>query len=267
LKKEIEFEGVVFRDDNFFVDKARGLQIIRSLKDLKLDTDWLQITIGALDKEILNSLDALGVNGLCTGWESGSLRILKLINKGITPEDILKKLGYLKEINSFRQVDAVAVIGFPTETWEETKQSINMALAISKLLPNVNLALQTYLPFPGTDLFPLAIKEGFLIPKNVSGWGDYDGFNVDFEITWLKNYPFKNINKRLHYISQYIFLLNRVKRKSSSLTLVKIIFYYLAFFRLRFCIFWFPWEIFILDFYRCRINRLKLKKKQTSSVN
>jgi anaerobic magnesium-protoporphyrin IX monomethyl ester cyclase len=260
LRKEIRFDGIVFRDDNFFVDRQRGLSIIKSLKSMDIATDWLQITINDLDKEILDEFRALGVNGLCTGWETGSRRLLKLMNKGITPEDIIKKFSYIKENNYFNRIDAVGVIGFPTETWAETKMTINMALSISRLLPNANLALQTYLPFPGTDFFALAVDEGFQVPQDALGWADFDGFDGDFAVSWLKNYPFKNISKYFHYVNRYIFLLNAAKRNSRILTWSRMFFRYMAYFRLKFGIFWFPWEIYLFDLYWGWIKKRGSKK-------
>lgn len=247
LKKRVEFNTVAFDDDNFFTDKERGVNIICSLKKIGIDTDWVEIRVSYIDKKITGELSELGIKSIFTGWESGSDRLLGLIDKKITRADILNRLSLLNDYKSFRQIDAAGIIGFPTETWEETRQTIDLALEISRRVPNVNLMIQTYLPFPGTDLFSLAVKEGFLVPRTAQEWGKFDVIEGDFKITWLKEYPFKDIRKRFYYISKYVFLLNRVKENSWFLTLGKRFLYYPAYLRLKYQFFWFPWEIYILD--------------------
>lgn len=271
LREKIDFNAVSFDDDNFFTDWSRGIEIIKRLKEVGVDTDWLDLRVSYLTEERLDTLAELGIKCIFTGWESGNERILRLINKQITPQEILAKMQSIAKRRQFREVDTAAIIGFPTETWRETRKTLDLALRISKILPNVNPMIQTYLPFPGTDLFPLAVKEGFKMPQDPMGWEHFDIIDGQFEITWLKNYPFLNIRKRFYYISKYVFMLNRTKEKNFLLTAGKHFFHHLAYFRLRNQFFWFPWEIWVFEIIsgwiirRRRSNAFRLKQRLKNS--
>src|SRR3989338_454172 len=150
-------EGVSFHDDNFMTNVPRALKIISFLKDNGIKCLKLEMRVDTLNKEILEAVYKLGVRSIFIGWESGSNRVLKLINKGITREEIIDKFKLLRRFPQIA-VSAPAIIGFPTETRQEVYQTIGLGLKIAKLVPSNHIIFQTFLPYPGTELYPLAIK-------------------------------------------------------------------------------------------------------------
>lgn len=79
-------------------------------------------TEGGFTQEILHKLRASGLRMVLWGIESGSKRVLKLLNKGV---DIEKRFEMLK-LSAAEDIwnHAYAFFGFPTETYEEAMETI-----------------------------------------------------------------------------------------------------------------------------------------------
>lgn len=244
LKEISGIDGIVFNDDNFMVDMPRAFKILNSLKNNGIKCVRLEMRLDLLNEKILDTIYELGVRTVFVGWESGSDRILKLINKGITREDIIDKFRLFVRYPQIG-VSAAAIIGFPTETWEETCETIDMGIKIAELVPYNMTTFQTFLPYPGTDLYPLAIKAGFKPPKQSIDWGGYNTFYGDMELEWLP-WATRATPRIFYRIDKYGKLLNHAPSSSFLRTLGKKICYFLSKSRLKHRFFYFPIEIFIL---------------------
>ena len=95
LKNRHKIEAVKFYDDNFFVDKERALKILRAI-NLPSHTE---IRIDAINDNLVQELKKLRSFDLLIGVESGSNRLLELINKKITITDTIKAVKILAKNN------------------------------------------------------------------------------------------------------------------------------------------------------------------------
>ncbi len=120
-----------------------------------------------------------GVKTLYVGVETGSQKILKLLNKKLD----LKELFILNRKLDFNVVYNF-MIGFPGETKEDIKDSIKV---IRKLLienPKATISpLYSYTPYPGTVLYEKSIKTGFVPPTSLQGWADFDWKHIN--LPWI----------------------------------------------------------------------------------
>lgn len=88
----------------------------------KLNIHWsVYSKVGNLDKHILRKMRKAGCQWLSFGIESGSDRMLKMMNKGFTSEEAGKilKEAYEAEIKS----TALLIAGYPYETQEDIKHT------------------------------------------------------------------------------------------------------------------------------------------------
>lgn len=128
LKETYGIKSVLFNDDNLILDKRRAKMLFKAMIDSKLDLTWnaTAIAVYRLDGEMLELMKESGCAFIDIAVESGVERILK---------DVIRKPVNLKHVKEMvqrtRQVgmDIVAnfIIGFPTETWEEIRQTIKFA--------------------------------------------------------------------------------------------------------------------------------------------
>jgi len=95
------------------------------------------------------------------GIESGSPRILKMIRKGETNEDVKRAVKLLR--NAGIHSHAFFMIGLPEETAEDIELSKKLILEVQPDHVEINMVT----PYPGTDIFEKLIPED---PAKIDRW-------------------------------------------------------------------------------------------------
>ncbi|UCB56938.1 MAG: B12-binding domain-containing radical SAM protein [Candidatus Omnitrophota bacterium] len=244
LKKNYGMKTVSFLDDHFFVNKNRSFEILSRLKDIDVNCTGFLLRIDEITEDSVKRLYDLGVKSLFIGIESGNDRILSLMNKNTNKKMILEKFSILSQYKDIA-IGANKIIGYPTETMEEIEDSLDLSIKLSELIPGIVVTYNTFLPYPGTEAYQLALQEGFRPPLTTEDYEIYDTFGGSMPISWL---PWQNKNTRELFfrIDKYAKLLTRSKSTSALRTLGKNLFHNMAKFRLKHRFFAFPFEIFVL---------------------
>ena len=189
--------GIWLRDDEFYIDRARATAIMEGMIQRKLNIVFYtsgtraDVFMKATDHEV-EVLKRAGAYALKFGAESGSQRILDLMKKGITVEQVLqanrrcKKHGIIPAF-SF-------MIGYPTETFEDVNKTIDLVFRLKRENPQAQIeAIVIYTPFPGTPDFQLALSHGLQPPEGLEGWTDW--LFDDYDQTGRKT-PWLNSKER-----------------------------------------------------------------------
>jgi len=174
-------------EDNFFVDKLRVENICKSMIQRNIRIEWDACCradcFAEYSDEFLKILKEGGCRALLFGGESGSPNILKKINKGVLPEELInaskrcKKFG-IKPIFSF-------ITGFPFETDCDIKMTYKV---IDQIMANNDIAevngIFIFVPYPGNPLFEEAKRAGLKEPHTLEGWSQIQFSNV-CNLPWL----------------------------------------------------------------------------------
>ncbi len=120
--------------------------------------------IDTVDEEILEKMKKAGCWQTSYGVETGSQRLLELIHKDITIDKIEKTFAITKKAGI--SIRAFYMLGIPTETKVESLKTIALAKKLDAKWSQFTL----FTPFPGTELYNMAIKEGGMQSHN---WSDY----------------------------------------------------------------------------------------------
>ena len=203
LEENYGIKDFFFMDDHLAENITFFKDLVRALAESNERYSWGTAGIRAdsvlkLDEETMNNLVKSGCKNLDIGMESGNERILKLIKKDTTKERLReanKKLSKYPII-----VKCTFMGGFPTETEEEFLDTIKFRKIIENENPNAVTPVFCYTPFPSTELYELALKEGFIPPKNLEGWAD---FNYN---TWYKLYPSWLTKSKIRLIENVVFV-------------------------------------------------------------
>jgi anaerobic magnesium-protoporphyrin IX monomethyl ester cyclase len=237
---------ISFDDDHFMVDVKRGFEILTRLKEFGVHCDFLPLRLESVTRETMKKLLELGVKRIFFGWESGSNRILKLICKEFTKEFILEKMRIVAEFPQIT-VSASGIIGFPTETLDEIRETIDVAIKMSDILPDIVTNLGTYMPYPGTTMYALSMAEGFRPPERIEDWKDFDLLGGKTEPTWI-SWADSSTKRKLFLIDKYAYYITRPVKFAKGRNIVKYLgrlaFYYISRFRLRHMLFIFPVEVY-----------------------
>jgi anaerobic magnesium-protoporphyrin IX monomethyl ester cyclase len=134
-----------FRDDTFTITNDRTHHMCRELK--KLDITWgCDTRVDNLTFDILKEMKESGCNIIRIGVESGNERILKMIKKGIKKEKVKEVVENAHKVGI--KVTTYFMVGFPTETEQEVRDSLNFAREIDP--DDIGLSIAT--PYHGTEL-------------------------------------------------------------------------------------------------------------------
>lgn len=185
LQNRFKLDGIVYQEDNFFVNILRVKKFCEAIqKDINIG--WkANCRISYLlnkDSAFLKMLEKGGCKVLQFGVESGTNRILKLVNKGITIEDILKVNSKLAKGDIICRYNFI--VGIPTETQEEIQSTLDFIEKLQSENANLDTPfLNLYTPWPGTKLFDLSIEKGFKSPNTLDGWSKFN-WNT-WNLPWL----------------------------------------------------------------------------------
>ena len=144
-----------FFDDTFTAKKTNIISFCKRLIEVYGDKyfDWYCLSkVNAIDEDVLYWLRRAGCSQIHLGVESGSERILKLMKKGITPEQVEKAVNLARKYNFW--VHTFFMTGLPYETLDDMRQTINF---IRKVKPD-SINLCTFTPYPGTELYDYCIE-------------------------------------------------------------------------------------------------------------
>jgi len=146
-----------FKDDSFTVNKQRTLQLCERLVAEKLGINWgCSTRVNLLDEELVERMKAAGCNAVKVGIETGSERILKETDKGVTFEQMRRAAALLNKHGLFWS--GYFMMGLSMETVEDIRQTYDFM----KELNPYYAGLGVYNPFPKTVLFDQGVRMGLL---------------------------------------------------------------------------------------------------------
>jgi len=182
--------GLFPTDANFFLDLDRARAILEGVVREKLDVVFTRLhirfdTLKRLSDDDLALFERAGVRCLALGVESGSPRIRGLLRKPIDE-------GELHAMNRrFRRSLIMPLyffmMGFPTETRPELKATVDLFMKLAADNPRAYVSVNTYAPFPGTELFDLAVSEGLEPPARMEDWFSFSYRNLGAHGAWLSD--------------------------------------------------------------------------------
>lgn len=208
IKKELSYVREVFlQDDTLPADRAN--EFSKALLDNKIKITWSCYARANLDHETLKNMKAAGCRGLHVGYESSDPKILKLMNKGVTPEEMERfteaayALGFI--------IHADFIIGLPGETVDTIKATIKWA----KKLKVHSYQFVTPKVYKNTPLYTWMVKHNELnneqgtaaglTPEELNYWMKRAirecHFNLPYLIRILKNpSEFGRVIKSAYYV-------------------------------------------------------------------
>lgn len=159
LIERYECDLIYFEDDTFNSSRERVLALCEAF--LQVGFDWHCLCRADLVEPImLQAMRDAGCKNITFGFESGSDRILGLMNKRTTAVANLRAAKLVTEAGMI--VRGQLIVGFPGETDEsiaETEALINSA-------PVTKWGLHAFVPLPGSDTWRYPEKYGLVIDKD-----------------------------------------------------------------------------------------------------
>ena len=154
---DMGIDEFLFYDDTFTVDKNRVLDICGEIIRRKLDIGFdIRSRIDTINEEVICQLKKAGCQGIHYGVEAGTEKVLKVLNKAISLQDVQEIFKTTKKYKI--PILAYFMIGNPSETLEDIRTTFKV---IKKLNPDY-IHLTIFTPFPGTKIYFDGLKSGYI---------------------------------------------------------------------------------------------------------
>lgn len=201
LKNNYNTKSLYFREDNFTGDTDRVVDLCtRMIEKNAILPFQCEIRSNAVTPELIKIMKKAGCQRVWFGAESGSQRVLNMINKGATLNHSIKAVQVCRDADV--RVGAAFVIGFPGETRFEMEETFRFACDLGA----DEAWFQAYVAYPGSEMYTDCLNSG-LILKSFNGIGliETDQFSsheiLEYEERFNRDYlrlkekPVKTIKK------------------------------------------------------------------------
>lgn len=169
LIDRFHIKEVMFKDSEFTLRQERVEKICDLILEKKISIVWsCNSRVGSVSLPLLQKMRRAGCRVVQFGVESGDQKILDVLKKRITIEQI--KETFRSSRKAGLKTLAAIMIGNPGETKRSIEKTVEL---IREIKPTYSK--YTFLtPFPGTELYSLAYQNGWLLDN-------FDPFSMKFD--------------------------------------------------------------------------------------
>lgn len=184
-------DQIYFNDDTFILNEKRIYKLCKLMRKRKVVWHCLS-RVDRVNPKILKAMRISGCRAVTYGIESGSDKILKLMNKMTDSETGYKAICMAKDAGL--KVRAQMIVGFPGETDKTVEETAKFV----KRAPADAWGFHAFVPFPGCDIWNNPDKYNFHI--NNADFGSFHTIGKPGEWKAIIHPQAKKVRKWLKYL-------------------------------------------------------------------
>lgn len=129
LVNDYQTKKIMFLDDNFMVNKKRVLEICDEIERRNIKCLYgCLCSIKCFDKETIKRMYQVGFRWIHFGIETGSKRILKMMNKDMNLEKVKEIIKEVKEVGY--RIRTSFILDYPTSTKDDLEKTKDLILEL-----------------------------------------------------------------------------------------------------------------------------------------
>ena len=215
LKEKYDIDFVSFQDDEFLADKKRIYEICEKIKKHIPGLLWSCTgRANLVDDDMVKLMKNAGCVSISYGFESGSQRILRSMNKKITIDEMEKAVRLNRKYEIMLPISFI--IGMPEEDNLSCRETVEFC--VRNKIPLKSIMFAT--PYPGTEIFKFALSAGRIKEDKIHDFvmrlEDARDFTINLTGTFTDE---ELIAKRSDMINETCF---RVKTQPKELYMAKL---------------------------------------------
>lgn len=172
--------NIKFADELFVLNPSHVEGICDLIIDRGYDLNiWAYARVDTLKDSLLPKLRRAGITWLALGIESASERVRDDSSKGFTGSKIKNAVDRVRGhgIN----VGANYIFGLPEDDHNSMQATLDLAIELNTEWANFNCAMA----YPGSQLYQQALKEGWQLPEDWSGYSQYSYNSLPLRTRYL----------------------------------------------------------------------------------
>lgn len=164
-----QVKAVFFEDDTFTINKKWVLTFAEEYKKRGLSLPWACQARADLDYETMRAMKEANCLTAVVGYESANDRLLQNVKKGITVEGMRQ---FMRDARCARlPIHGNFMVGLPGET----RETIEMTKKLAIESKSVAITVEAATPFPGTEFYEWAERNGYLLVDDPADYLDKHG--------------------------------------------------------------------------------------------
>jgi anaerobic magnesium-protoporphyrin IX monomethyl ester cyclase len=201
LTRRYKLEMLWVVDDNFLVDLDRARDIAEGLVRAGSQYQWsVQATtnlVSRLSIEDLTLLRRAGLHQVCQGVDSGSPKVLQLMNKTFQDFDQIYESAARCIAAGIRPSFNI-IFAFPGEGSKERRETVSFMMDVCRKFPGAEFWTNIFTPYPGSPIMKKAAEIGIEPPTSLEGWADF--FPRYTQLPWLKGKDHSRLQTTRDYL-------------------------------------------------------------------
>jgi radical SAM superfamily enzyme YgiQ (UPF0313 family) len=156
------FRRVYFVDNTFNLPPSYAMELCRAISAERLDIAWRCILYPHdVPEELVTAMAKAGCTEVSLGFESGSKRVLRAMNKQFGPEEV-REISDRLAAHGIRRLGFL-LLGGPGETKRSVEESLDFADSLCLDMLKTTIGIRIY---PQTPLARQAVEEGMIAPDD-----------------------------------------------------------------------------------------------------
>jgi len=173
MKKIAKINSIYFVDDIFFTNRERALNICTCLINEKFNLKLNASAHASSFLKLYNDTDIelmykSGGRQIYISAEFRDQEVLDKIGEKISVDDNIKFVQFLSRHNIILRF--TIMLRFPMNHEKDINLTIEMIRNAKLINPQLKVVMIFFTPYPGTDLYELACKNGFIHLKTLEEW-------------------------------------------------------------------------------------------------
>lgn len=206
--------NIKIADEMFVLNSRHVVGICDAIIERGYDLNiWAYARVDTVKDGMLDKLRRAGFNWLAFGIEAATDRVRDDVDKGFDQEEMFRTLEKVRATDV--NVIANYIFGLPEDDLESMQSTLDLALELNCEFANFYSAMA----YPGSQLYNLAIKEGWPLPDKWSGYSQHAVDTLPLPTKYLSGAEVLRFrDKAFHsYYSSRIYL-EMIKRKFGAQT-------------------------------------------------
>ena len=168
LVNDYGIRNIKIADEMFVLNPKHVLGICDRIIERGYDLNiWAYARVDTVRDNMLEKLKRAGFNWLAFGIEAASERVREDVDKGFGQEDIFRTIQKVRAAGI--HVIGNYIFGLPEDDLETMQQTLDLALELNCEFAN----FYSTMAYPGSQLYSLALKEGWPLPESWSGYSQH----------------------------------------------------------------------------------------------
>lgn len=176
LWRRYGFDDLSFQDETYFTYAPRVEAVAEELLRRGVKATWAA-TMRAdqgerLPEEAMATCRRSGLRRVIIGVEAGSQEMIDHIKKDIKLEQVFVSAEKCRRHGV--KVIFPFIVGFPDETEESIRASLDVAKRLRAMSPDFETPIFYFKPYPGSPLTDDAVRDGYSLPCTLDEWARFD---------------------------------------------------------------------------------------------